>query len=175
MFKIIGIAIVVLIVALLVYAMTKPDSFRIERSANINAPPEKIFPFINDFHNWVAWSPWEKIDPALKRAYSGTTSGKGAVYEWEGNNQVGQGRMEISDTSPPSHLLIKLDFLKPFEAHNTAEFTLNGAGQSTNVTWAMYGPQPFLAKVMSLFLSMDPWLDRQFETGLANLKTVAEQ
>lgn len=175
MFKIIGIAIVLLIVALLVYAMTKPDSFRIERSANINAPPEKIFSFINDFHNWVAWSPWEKIDPALKRAYSGTTSGKGAVYEWEGNNQVGQGRMEISDTSPPSHLLIKLDFLKPFEAHNTAEFTLNGAGQSTNVTWAMYGPQPFLAKVMSLFLSMDTMVGGQFETGLANLKTVAEQ
>lgn len=175
MFKIIGIAIVVLIVALLVYAMTKPDSFRIERAANINAPPEKIFSFINDFHNWVAWSPWEKIDPALKRAYSGTTSGKGAVYEWEGNNQVGQGRMEISDTSPPSHLLIKLDFLKPFEAHNTAEFTLNGAGQSTNVTWAMYGPQPFLAKVMSLFLSMDTMVGGQFETGLANLKTVAEQ
>jgi hypothetical protein len=95
MFKIIGIAIVVFIVALLVYAMTKPDSFRIERSANINAPPEKIFPFINDFHNWIAWSPWEKIDPALKRAYSGTTSGKGTVYEWEGNNQVGHGRMEI--------------------------------------------------------------------------------
>lgn len=175
MFKIIGIAIVVLIVALLVYAMTKPDSFRIERSANINAPPEKIFSFINDFHNWVAWSPWEKIDPALKRAYSGMTSGKGAVHEWEGNNQVGQGRMEISDTSPPSHLLIKLDFLKPFEAHNTAEFTLNGAGQSTNVTWAMYGPQPFLAKVMSLFLSMDTMVGGQFETGLANLKTVAEQ
>lgn len=175
MFKIIGIAIVLLIVALLVYAMTKPDSFRIERSANINAPPEKIFSFINDFHNWVAWSPWEKIDPALKRAYSGTTSGKGAVHEWEGNNQVGQGRMEISDTSPPSHLLIKLDFLKPFEAHNTAEFTLNGAGQSTNVTWAMYGPQPFLAKVMSLFLSMDTMVGGQFETGLANLKTVAEQ
>jgi carbon monoxide dehydrogenase subunit G len=175
MFKIIGIAIVVFIVALLVYAMTKPDSFRIERSANINAPPEKIFPFINDFHNWIAWSPWEKIDPALKRAYSGTTSGKGTVYEWEGNNQVGHGRMEISDTSPPSHLLIKLDFLKPFEAHNTAEFTLNGAGQSTNVTWAMYGPQPYLAKVMSLFVSMDTMVGGQFETGLANLKTVAEQ
>lgn len=175
MFKIIGIAIVVFIVALLVYAMTKPDGFRTERSANINAPPEKIFPFINDFHKWIAWSPWEKIDPALKRAYSGTTSGKGAVYEWDGNNQVGQGRMEISDTSPPSHLLIKLDFLKPFEAHNTAEFTLNGAGQSTNVTWAMYGPQPYLAKVMSLFVSMDTMVGGQFETGLANLKTVAEQ
>lgn len=175
MFKIIGIAIVVLIVALLVYAMTKPDSFRIERSAHINAPREKIFPFINDFHDWVAWSPREKIDPALKRAYSGTTSGKSAVYEWEGNNQVGQGRMEISNTSPPSHLLIKLDFLKPFEAHNTAEFTLNGAGQSTNVTWAMYGPQLLLAKVMSLFVSMDTMVGGQFETGLANLKTVAEQ
>ena len=167
--------IVVVLVIILIMAASKPDVFRVERTASIKADPGKIFSFVNDFHNWVAWSPWEKIDPALKRAYSGTTSGKGAVYEWEGNNQVGQGRMEISDTSPPSHLLIKLDFLKPFEAHNTAEFTLNGAGQSTNVTWAMYGPQPFLAKVMSLFLSMDTMVGGQFETGLANLKTVAEQ
>jgi len=175
MLKIILIAMVVLIVALLVYAAMKPDTFRIQRSASIQAPPEKIFPFINDFHNWTAWSPWEKMDLALKRTYSGTTSGKGAVYEWEGNNQVGQGRMEISDTSPPSHLLIKLDFLKPFEAHNTAEFTLNGGGRSTNVTWVMYGPQPYLAKVMSLFVSMDTMVGGQFEQGLANLKSVTEK
>ena len=175
MLKIIGLAVVALIVVLLVYAAMKPDTFRIQRTATINAPADKIFPFINDFHNWTAWSPWEKMDPALKRTHSGTTSGKGAVYEWEGNNQVGQGRMEISDTSPPSHLLIKLDFLKPFEAHNTAEFTLNGGGPSTNVTWAMYGPQPYLAKVMSLFFSMDTMVGGQFEQGLANLKSIAEK
>ena len=175
MLKIIGLAVVVLIVVLLVYAAMKPDTFRIQRTATINAPADKIFPFINDFHNWTAWSPWEKMDPALKRTHSGTTSGKGAVYEWEGNSQVGQGRMEISEVSPPSHLLIKLDFLKPFEAHNTAEFTLNGGGQSTNVTWAMYGPQPYLAKVMSLFFSMDTMVGGQFEQGLANLKTMAEK
>ena len=181
MLKIILIAMVVLIVALLVYAAMKPDTFRIQRSASIHALPEKIFPFINNFHNWTAWSPWETMDPALKRTYSGTTSGKGAVYdkgavyEWEGNNQVGQGRMEISDTSPPSHLLIKLDFLKPFEAHNTAEFTLNGGGQSTHITWVMYGPQPYLAKVMSLFVSIDTMVGGQFEQGLANLKSVTEK
>jgi uncharacterized protein YndB with AHSA1/START domain len=175
MLKIIGLAVVALIVVLLVYAAMKPDTFRIQRSATINAPADKIFPFINDFHNWTAWSPWEKMDPALKRTHSGTTSGKGAVYEWEGNNQVGQGRMEISDTSPPSHLLIKLDFLKPFEAHNTAEFTLNGGGQSTHITWVMYGPQPYLAKVMSLFVSIDTMVGGQFEQGLANLKSVTEK
>jgi hypothetical protein len=175
MLKRIGITIVVLIGVMLVYAAMKPDTFRIQRSAAINAPPEKIFSFLNDFHNWTAWSPWEKMDPALKRTYGGTESGKSAVYEWDGNNQVGQGRMEISDTSPPSHILIKLDFLKPFEAHNTAEFTLDSGGRSTQVTWAMYGPQPYMAKVMSLFLDMDKMVGEQFEQGLANLKAVSEK
>lgn len=175
MLKIIGIAVIALIVVLLVYVAMKPDTFRIQRSAIINAPAEKVFPFINDFHNWTAWSPWERMDPALKRTLRGANSGEGAVYEWEGNNQVGQGRMEISEASPPSHLLINLDFLKPFEAHNRAEFTLNGEGQSTNVTWAMYGPQPYQAKVMSLFFSMDTMVGGQFEQGLANLKSIAEK
>jgi len=175
MLKIIGIAIVVLIVALLIYAATKPDTFRIQRSATIKAPPEKIFSFLDDFHKWISWSPWEKMDPALKRTHSGAMSGKGAVYEWEGNNQVGKGRMEITDTSPPSKVLIKLDFLKPFEAHNTAEFTLSGGDNSTNVIWAMYGPQPYMAKVVSLFFSMDKMVGGQFEQGLANLRTVSEQ
>lgn len=171
----IAIVVVVLIAAILFYAATKPDTFRIQRSVSIKAPAEKIFPCINDFHRWIAWSPWEKLDPALKRTYGGAASGKGAVYEWEGNNQVGQGRMEIIDTVTPSKVLIKLDFVKPFEAHNTAEFTLSGAGGSTDVTWAMYGPQPYMTKVMSLFFSMDKMVGGQFEQGLANLKTVAEQ
>src|SRR6185436_2103943 len=147
MFKKIAISVVVLIAALLAYAATRPDTFRVERSASIKAPPEKIFPLINDFHKWDAWSPWEKMDPAMKRTHSGAASGKGAVYEWEGNDKVGKGRMEIAESSPPSKVAIKLDFLKPFEAHNTAEFTLEGKGDSTNVKWAMYGPSPYITKL----------------------------
>lgn len=175
MFTIIAIVVIVSIVALLIYAAMKPDTFRIQRSATINAPPEKIFPFINDFRNWASWSPWERLDPVLKRTYSGASQGRGAVYEWQGNNQAGQGRMEITDAFPPSKVLIKLDFLKPFEAHNTAEFVLGPQGTSSNVTWAMYGRQPYMAKVMSLFFDMDRMVGGQFEQGLANLKTVSEQ
>jgi hypothetical protein len=174
MFKIIGIVIVLSIVALLLYAATRPDMFRLQRSTTINAPPERIFHFINDFHEWLVWSPWEKMDPDLRRSYSGSSQGKGARYQWEGNSKVGTGGMEIIEATP-SKILMTLDFLKPFEAHNFAEFTLEPRGASTNVTWAMYGPQPFLAKVMSVFCMMDRMVGPQFETGLANLKTVAEQ
>ncbi|MGH8429221.1 MAG: SRPBCC family protein, partial [Solimonas sp.] len=120
----IGLIAVGLVAVLFAYAATRPDSFRIERSAAIQAPPEKIYPHIDDFHRWTAWSPWEKIDPALKRSYSGAPAGKGAAYAWEGNKNVGSGRMEITESSAPSRIVIKLDFMKPFEAHNTAEFTL---------------------------------------------------
>ena len=170
-----GAVIVVAITVLLMNAASKPDTFRIERSATIHATPDKLFPFINDFHKWIAWSPWEKSDPALARTYRGAVSGKGAVYEWEGNRKVGQGRMEIRDTAPPSRILIKLDFLKPFEAHNTAEFTLKSGERSTDVTWAMYVPQPYMAKIMCLFFSMDTVVGEQFERGLATLKIVSEQ
>jgi uncharacterized protein YndB with AHSA1/START domain len=172
---IIGIVAVVVIAAVLVLAATKPDSFRVERRASIKGPPEKIFGLINDFHNWRSWSPWEKMDPAMQRTYSGPESGKGSVYEWEGNNKVGKGRMEIIDAPPPSKVAIKLDFLKPFEAHNTAEFTLAPKGDATDVTWAMHGPSPFIAKVMSVFMSMDRMVGKDFEAGLANLKAAAEQ
>ncbi len=175
MFTIIALIVVGLIAALLIYAATRPDTFRLQRSITINAPPEKIFSRINDFNNWRAWSPWETIDPALKRTYGGVVDGRGAVYEWEGNNQVGQGRMEILESVPSSKILIKLDFLKPFEGHNTAEFTLAGRGGSTDVTWAMYGPLPFMAKVMSVFCMMERMVGPQFETGLANLKKATEQ
>jgi uncharacterized protein YndB with AHSA1/START domain len=175
MIKTILIVVVVLIVALLVFAATKPDTFRVQRSASINAPPETIFSHINDLKSWSTWSPWEKMDPAMKRTYSGAASGKGAVYEWEGNNQVGKGRMEIAETSPPSKVSIKLDFFKPFEAHNMAEFTLESKAGSTNVTWAMYGPSPYMAKIIHVFVSMDSMVGKQFEAGLANLKAVAEK
>ena len=174
MLKLILIVIVVAIVAVLVLAATRPDVFRVERTAAIKAPPEKIFPFINDFHSWAAWSPWEKMDPALKRTYSGPSSGKGAQYAWEGNSKVGSGSMEITEASPPGKIVIRLDFMKPFEAHNIAEFTLVPGGDSTTVTWAMYGPSPYMAKIMHLFFSMDRMVGGSFEEGLANLKAAAE-
>lgn len=175
MLKIIAIAVVVLVGGILLFAATRPDSFRIERSAVIKAPPEKIFAQVNDLKAWTAWSPWEKIDPALKRSYSGPQSGKGAAYAWEGNNDVGSGRMEITDALPAATIAIKLHFLKPFEAHNTAEFSFARQGEATTVTWAMYGPSPFMSKLIGLVFNMDRMVGGQFETGLANLKTIAEK
>ena len=175
MFKKIGLVVVVLVGALLAYAATKPDSMHVQRAASIKAPPDKIFPLINDFHSWSSWSPYEKLDPAMKRTYSGAANGKGAVYEWEGNSQVGQGRMEITDTSHPSRVTIKLDFIKPFEGHDVAEFALVPQGDSTTVTWTMDGPSPYVAKLMGVFVNMDTMIGKDFETGLANLKGLAEK
>jgi uncharacterized protein YndB with AHSA1/START domain len=175
MFKTIAIIIAVLIAAILIYAATRPDTFRIERSTSIKAPPEKIFPLINDFHQWEAWSPWEKIDPEIKRTYSGTTNGKGAVYEWRGNKDIGQGRMEIIESSPPSRVAVKLDFITPFEAHNSVDFTLVTQGDTTMVTQAMYGPSPYISKLMGLFFSMEKMVGQKYEEGLASLKAIAEK
>ena len=161
--------IVIALVAVLVVALRKPDTFRIERSALINASPEAIFALINDFQQWRSWSPWEARDPALKRTYSGAASGKGAVYAWEGNRNVGSGRMEIMDSAAPSKIVIKLDFIKPFEGHNTAEFTLTPDTNATVVNWAMTGPSIFFSKIMQVFMSFDRMIGRDFETGLANL------
>jgi Polyketide cyclase / dehydrase and lipid transport len=175
MIKIIAIVIAVLVVTVLIYAATRPDTFRVERSLSIKAPPEKIFPHINNFHQWQAWSPWEKIDPAAKTTYSGTNNGVGAAYEWNGNNEVGQGRMEIIESVPSSKVILKIDFIKPFEGHNTIEFTLVPQGDATTVTQAMYGASPFISKVMSLFFSMDKMVGTKYEEGLATLKTIAEK
>jgi uncharacterized protein YndB with AHSA1/START domain len=168
------IVVIVLIALLLIYAATRPDTFRVERSAIINAPPENIFPLINDFRKWEPWSPWEKVDPALKRSYSGAASGEGAVYEWSGNKNIGQGQMEIVESSPSSKIKLRIDFIKPFEAHNTIEFTLIPQGGSTLVTQAMYGPSPFISKVMGIFCSMDKMVGKKYEEGLANLKAISE-
>ena len=175
MFKAIAIVVVILIAALLIYAATKPDTFRVQRSASIQAPPEKIFPLVNDLHNHAAWSPWEKKDPAMKRTHSGAASGKGAVYEWDGNKEIGKGRMEITESSPPSKVVMAMHFIEPFEAHNTAELTLEPKGDSTYVTWAIYGPQPYLAKLMHLFFNMDSMIGKEFEAGLSSLKAITEQ
>jgi uncharacterized protein YndB with AHSA1/START domain len=175
MFKTILIVVVVLIAAILVYAATMPDDFRVQRTTSIKASPEKIFALINDLRRWDSWSPWEKMDPAMQRTFSGATAGKGAVYAWQGNSKVGEGRMEIADASPPSRVTIKLDFIKPIEGHNTAAFTLDPKGDSTNVTWSMYGPSAYIAKVIGVFASMDKMIGKEFETGLANMKAVAER
>jgi len=172
--KKIAIAVVVLLAALLIYAATQPDTFRIQRATSIKAPPEKIFAVLNDFMRWEAWSPWEKKDPAMKRTFSAVTSGKGAVYAWEGNSDVGHGRMEIAESVAPSKVAIKLDFVKPFETHNMVEFTLEPKGDSTNVTWAMQGPMPYISKLITVFVNMDSMVGKDFEAGLANLKAVAE-
>ena len=175
MIKKIAIAIVVLIAAVLIFAATKPDTFRVERSASIKAPPEKIFAILNDFKRWDAWSPWEKKDPAMQRTFGAVTSGKGATYAWDGNKDVGQGSMTIAESVPSSRLALRLDFLKPFEAHNNVEFTLQPKGEETTVAWALYGPMPFVSKIISVFCSMDSMVGKDFEAGLASLKALAEK
>ncbi len=165
----------VLIAVVLILAVTKPDTFRVERTTSIKAPPERIFPLLNDFQSWSAWSPYEKKDPAMKRTFSGPPSGKGAIYEWDGDKNVGQGRMEIMRSTPPSNVTLDLDFVKPFEAHNTVVFTLAPQGDSTIVTWAMQGPANFISKVMRVFINMDKMVGTDFEAGLANLKALAEK
>jgi uncharacterized protein YndB with AHSA1/START domain len=171
----IAIILAVAITAILILASTKPDTFSIERSAVINAPAEKIFSVLNDFHQWGGWSPWENKDPDMKRTYGGPERGKGAVYGWEGDKNVGTGRMEILEANTPSKLVIKLDFFKPFEAHNTAEFTMLPQGNATSVHWVMHGPATFMSKVMTVFVNFDKMVGKDFEQGLANLKKLTEK
>jgi uncharacterized protein YndB with AHSA1/START domain len=178
MFEIIALIAIVLAIAIaivLILAASKPDTFQVRRSATIKAPPEKIYPLISDFHQWKGWSPWENKDPAMQRTYSGAAAGEGAVYAWEGNKNVGSGRMEIREASAPSKIVIKLDFLKPFEAHNTAEFTMLPQGDATHLTWLMHGPAPFISKLMHVFINIDRMVGKDFEAGLANLKRLTEK
>jgi Polyketide cyclase / dehydrase and lipid transport len=178
MFEIIAIIAVVLAIAIavvLILAATKPNTLRVQRATSIKAPADRIFPLINDFHQWRTWSPYENRDPAMKRSYDGAESGKGAVYAWDGNNNVGSGRMEILEAAAPSKITIKLDFFKPFEGHNTAEFTMLPQGDVTNLTWTMVGPAAFMSKLMQVFINLDHMIGRDFEVGLANLKQLAEK
>ena len=169
---IVAVVIVLAIAVVLILAAMKPATFSIVRTASIAAPSEKLFSLISDFHQWRSWSPWEDKDPDLKRSYSGAEHGKGAVYAWEGNKNVGSGRMEILEATP-SQIVIKLDFLKPFEAHNQAEFTLTPQASATNVTWTMRGPAPFISKLMQVFMNFDKMIGKDFEAGLANLRKAA--
>jgi polyketide cyclase/dehydrase/lipid transport protein len=150
-------------------------TFRIERSTIVDAPADTIFPLINDFRGWAAWSPYEKRDPGMVKQYGGAPSGVGAAYEWKGNRHVGEGRMQITDASPVSRVAIDLQFIKPFPGRNTAAFTLTPEGTRTRVSWAMEGPMALVPRLMSLVIDMDKMIGRDFEAGLANLKAVAEE
>ncbi|UVK39695.1 SRPBCC family protein [Mesorhizobium sp. AR10] len=166
---------VVLIAALLIYAATRPDSFTVSRATSINASPEAIFPMINDFRRWSLWSPYEKLDPEMKRTFSGNDSGKGAAYAWHSGGKAGIGRMEITNSVPSSLIALKLDFEKPFKANNTVDFILTPSGNATAVSWAMHGRYPFIAKLMGVFMNFDRLVGKDFEVGLANLKNAAEK
>ena len=169
----VGVAAVAAIFAIAV-ALQPPD-FHIERSATMRATAAAAFAQVNDFHNWRAWSPWEKIDPALKRSYEGPQAGAGATYAWQGNKDVGEGRMTILESRPGELVRIKLEFFKPFAATNTAEFTFKPAGDGTAVTWSMSGQNNFLARAICVFVNMDEMVGGQFEQGLAQMKAVVER
>src|SRR5215210_8921959 len=174
-FAAIAIVLVIAIAIVLRLAAAKPNTFSVRRETTVRAPPEKIFPLIDDFHQWATWSPYESKDPAMKRTYSGATSGKGAVYAWEGNKNVGSGRMEILEASAPAKIVIKLDFFTPFEGHNTAEFTMLPQGDATHVTWLMHGPARFVTRLIQVFMNLDHMIGKDFESGLANLKKLTEK
>jgi hypothetical protein len=174
MFRKIIIIVAVLIAAVLGYAATQPDTFEIRRTANIQAPPEQIFPFLNDLQRAQAWSPYEKKDPAMKRRFSGAESGKGAVYEFEGNKEVGSGRLEILESTPAEKVTIRLDMYEPFAGSNTVEYILEPGDSGTDVTWVMHGAAPFISKVICLFMNMDQMVGKDFEAGLSSLKSLVE-
>lgn len=172
-FKIIGV-LVLIVVGIVGFAATRPDDFKIQRAAQMKAPPDRILEQISDFRKWGAWSPWEKIDPNLKRTYEGPEKGKGAVYGWEGNSEVGKGRMEILEVVPGSKVVIKLDFIAPFEAHNITEFSTTAKGDQTELVWTMSGKNPLMSKIFDLLMNMDKMVGKDFEKGLAQLKAVVE-
>jgi len=163
-----------LVTITLVYAATRPDSFQLARSISIKATPEKIFPLIDDLHGFNRWNPFLKNDPDIKLTYSGPASGKGTAHEWDGNSRVGKGRLEITDSVPASKIVMKLDMIKPIEGHNRVEFTLEPKDGTTTVTWAMSGNSAYIAKLIGVFVSMEKMVGREFESGLADLKALAE-
>jgi len=162
--------------ALLAYAARRPDSFRVERSIRIDAPAERIYPLVADFHAWTRWSPWEGLDPAMQRTYGGATAGAGATYAWSGTGKVGAGKMAIAQAQAPTELRIQLDFIRPFASRNTTTFTFTPvpADGATQVQWTMSGPSPFISKLMGVFMNLDRMIGRDFEKGLQGLRAAAE-
>ncbi len=170
-----GIVAIVLIIAIFcVVVAMQPARYTVERSATINAPAPAVFAQVNDFHKWQAWSPWEKLDPNMKKEFSGAAAGNGAVYSWVGNDQVGEGRMTITESHPSDLIKIKLEFIKPWAATNATDFTFTPQGNQTNVKWTMVGEKNFIAKAIMMFMDMDKMVGTDFEKGLAQMKTVAE-
>jgi hypothetical protein len=169
------IALGVLVAAVLLFAATKPGTFRVQRSIEIHAPPEKIFALVNDFHEWPKWAPQDKEDPSMQRNYGGAESGVGAFSDWSSRGSAGAGRMAITGSLPAKSVTVQVDFTKPFEAHNRNEFALQTGATSTNVTWSMEGTNLYVMKLMSVFTNMDKIAGKHFEDGLANLKSVAER
>jgi hypothetical protein len=167
-------ALIVVIAVFCVVVAMQPADFKITRSATMNASPDKIFEQVNDFHKWDAWSPWAKIDPAMKTTYSGPPSGTGAAYAWVGNDQVGEGKMAITASHPNEHIAIDLEFIRPFAAKNITEFTLKPEGDKTSVTWTMTGKNNFVAKAFNLVMNMDKLVGADFEKGLAQMKAITE-
>jgi uncharacterized protein YndB with AHSA1/START domain len=163
-----------LVVLLVVVVALQPSEFRITRTATVAAPPSAVFAQVNDFHKWEAWSPWAKLDPAARNTFDGAPAGPGAVFAWAGNSQVGEGRMTITESRPNELVRIKLEFMKPFAATNTAEFTFTPDGERTAVTWSMFGHNNFIGKAVCLVMNMDKTLGGEFDKGLAAMKAVAE-
>lgn len=176
MLKKILLVVVVLVVVLVGVVMMQPAEFRISRSATVNAPPATVFAQVNDFRAWDAWSPWAKLDPAMKVTHEGPAAGAGAIYRWAGNDDVGEGNMTITESRENERVLIRLEFLKPFASVNTTEFTFApvGAAGGTNVTWTMAGTNDFMGKAFSLAMDMDSMIGADFDKGLAAMKSVAE-
>ena len=167
-------ALAMIVAVLAVVVAIQPAEFRVERTATMAAPAPVVFAQVNDLHKWEAWSPWAKLDPAMKQSYSGASAGEGAVYEWNGNSEVGEGRTTITESREDELVKIKLEFVRPFACSNDVAFTFKPAGDQTAVTWAMSGHKNFMAKAIHLFINMDKMCGGQFEKGLADLKTVAE-
>ncbi len=165
----------ILIAALVIMAAFNPNTFSLVRSAQVRAPADRVFAQLNDFKNWGNWSPWDKMDPNLKRTYSGAASGKGSKYSWIGNKKVGEGAMEITRSTPYSSVQLDLNFLKPFKASNVTEFTLTPSAGGTLVKWEMRGPLNLMMKLMHMFMDMDGMVGKDFEKGLASLKTTVEK
>ncbi len=174
MLKKILIALMAIVVAFVVVVAMQPSEFRVERSAPISAPAPAVFAQVNDFHNWEEWSPWAKLDPAAKATFEGPSAGTGAIFRWAGNKEVGEGSMTITESRPSDLIRIKLEFLKPFAATNTAEFTFKPDGDQTAVTWSMSGRNNFIGKAFCLVMNMDKMVGGQFEKGLARMKSVVE-
>ncbi|MBK7975311.1 MAG: SRPBCC family protein [Deltaproteobacteria bacterium] len=169
MLKKIGLGLAAAVVLLVIVIATRPADFKVSRSRTLAAAPEVVFAWLDDFHRWHDWSPWEKLDPGMKREVGGAPSGTGATYHWVGNDKVGEGRMTITDSQPPRTVTIRLEFLKPFAATNTTLFELAPSGTGTTVTWTMSGHNNFMAKAFSMLMDMDATVGPDFERGLANL------